>query len=167
MPLKHCIWLIFNLIHTYFWAVGQFSAWILVKMWHKLKLKSSLEKPTDKCQRTNIIQKLFHVMKINFVYLFYFFQLTDGQGIRRFVENSTVFFKPSQIVINTWKIILQQKVQSKTTHEKNPNLPSTLSDIVALYNHDVCRILLEALHDYSENSSCICISSERLSGCSE
>ena len=61
-----------------------------------LKLKSSLEKPSDKCQKTHIIQNLFHGAEI--IFCFYFLS-TKGGGAegRRLVENSTIFFNPSLI----------------------------------------------------------------------
>ena len=77
MGLKH--WILPNnqfkthLFFLKFLGGGEpFQLGSLSKGW--LKLQSSLEKPSDKCQRTHIIQNLFH------------------GGVRRLVENSTNFF---------------------------------------------------------------------------
>ena len=63
MGLKHGI-LHNNHFKTEFFTYSIFG-WVdpfQLRSWSKgqLKLKSSLEKPSDKCQKTHIIQNLFH-----------------------------------------------------------------------------------------------------------
>ena len=59
------------------WDPSQFGSWSE----GCLKPLSSLAKPSDKCQRTHIIQNSFHGMKIIFC-VFIFFPLMGG-GVRR------------------------------------------------------------------------------------
>ena len=58
-----------------------------------LNLKSSLERPTDKCQRTHITQNLFHVEQMIFIFFFISLSLLDRQVIItkqiNFVKNQT------------------------------------------------------------------------------
>ena len=54
--------LIINLRQTYFFQFLGGGDPFQLRSWSKgrLKLKSSLEKPSDKCQKTHIIQNSFH-----------------------------------------------------------------------------------------------------------
>ena len=51
-----------TLRHTYFFTIFGWGDPFQLRSWSEgwLKLKSSLEKPSDKCQKTHIIQNSFH-----------------------------------------------------------------------------------------------------------